>query len=144
MNRESIAGDRNEWHQAVIRVLIVATVTLYLWIANLFDFHSATAEAAVALTGTYLFVSILSIASFRIWPGTSHVRRSVTLIMDLSATSFAALLGGELLAPFFAVYMWIILGFGIRYGVRYLVVATGFSGSGIRFCNPEQCLLEVE
>ena len=127
MDTTEVDLDRNEWHQAIIRVLIVTTVSVYLTIAKAFDFHSSTAAAALVLTSSYFVLSVLSVLSFRLWPGSSHMRRCLTLVLDLTATSLAAYLGGEILAPFFAIYMWLILGYGIRYGVRYLFIATGFS-----------------
>jgi len=37
---------------------------------------------------------------------------------------------GEAGVPFVAVYLWVITGYGFRYGVKYLAIATGFSVIG--------------
>ena len=46
----------------------------------------------------------------------------MSLVSDLGMSTFAAYEGGELLAPFFPVYLWIVLGHGIRYGTRFLLI----------------------
>tara|TARA_Y100001934_G_C11942545_1_gene580910 strand:+ start:81 stop:623 length:543 start_codon:yes stop_codon:yes gene_type:complete len=46
------------------------------------------------------------------------------LVADVAVTSLAGYLGGESVALFSAIYLWIILGHGVRYGVRYLLAAT--------------------
>ena len=66
-------------------------------------------------------------------------RRCITLATDLLITTFAAFLAGELLAPFFAIYMWLILGYGIRYGQGFLFAATALANVGfaiVIFTNP--------
>lgn len=56
-------------------------------------------------------------------PGISHKRRCTSVIFDLMSTTVALHLGGEYSAPFFGVYLWVILGNGFRYGITYLIFA---------------------
>ena len=83
--------------------------------------------------------SLLVMVSFQIWPRKNVFRRCITLATDLLITTFAAFLAGELLAPFFAIYMWLILGYGIRYGQGFLFAATALANVGfaiVIFTNP--------
>lgn len=56
-------------------------------------------------------------------PGISHKRRCTAVVFDLMSTTVALHLGGEYSAPFFGVYLWVILGNGFRYGIPYLIFA---------------------
>lgn len=56
-------------------------------------------------------------------PGISHKRRCTAVIFDLMSTTVALHLGGEYSAPFFGVFLWVILGNGFRYGITYLIFA---------------------
>ncbi len=55
------------------------------------------------------------------------------MAVDLGATSYGMYLSGELGAPLIGIYLWVTMGNGFRYGVKYLFAATtisiaGFSG----------------
>ncbi|MDZ7751104.1 MAG: ATP-binding protein [Gammaproteobacteria bacterium] len=113
-----------EREQAVIRVAITLVVLIYL----AYTYSSAAADAGHLLTttlvGAYLMVGFVVLASFRRWPRPSHVRRVITLTTDLSITTFAMYQAGELGAPFFTVTLWVTIGNGVRYGVKYLYFGT--------------------
>ncbi len=86
----------------------------------------------VAIGSGYLAISLVILAAIVARPAPSPARRIVAMITDFSALSGFMHAGGEATAPFYAVYLWITLGNGFRYGLPYLaasvaVAAVGFS-----------------
>ena len=121
----SKAQAEGEREQAIIRVVITLVVLFYLGYTQLSgagveDGHLLTTTAV----GAYLLVGFAVLASFRLWPRPSHLRRIITLTTDLTITTFAMYQAGELGAPFFTVTLWVTIGNGVRYGVRYLYYGT--------------------
>ena len=49
------------------------------------------------------------------------------MIHDYTGTSFGLVVGGEAALPLYAVMVWVNLGNGMRYGSRYLAIATGLA-----------------
>jgi two-component system sensor histidine kinase RpfC len=121
----------SEWEQGVIRVVITSLVIAYLAV------HFLTADQTepghlqtFALVSGYLLLSLLVLASFRPWPDRSSVRRSLTLVSDLAITCYSMYQAGELGAPFFTVILWVVIGYGARYGQRYLLAGTLLGTAG--------------
>ncbi len=75
------------------------------------------------LFGTY-FVAfsglLVSIVIRPVW----EARRYFGLVIDVSASSFAIFLTGEVISPFFLLYVWIFITYGTRYGKRLLTAAS--------------------
>jgi two-component system sensor histidine kinase RpfC len=61
----------------------------------------------------------------------SAMRRLAGIALDMTATSVAIAFGGEDAAPLMAVYLWVIVGNGFRYGDRYLVLAVAMALIGL-------------
>jgi len=121
----------SEWQQGVIRLVIIAIVGAYLLASGVSSGAFSPREAAtLEVLGAYSVFALAVMASFRRWPGRNFVRRSATLVTDLGVTTLVAWLGGELLAPFFAIYLWLALGYGIRYGQRFLLAGTVLGALG--------------
>ena len=116
--------ESGEWQQAIIRLVIVAVVVAYLIIITDGCGPSSGACPALFLTLGYLAIALCNLATFRWSPNPSKVRRNIMLVADVAVTSLAGYLGDESVALFSAIYLWIILGHGVRYGVRYLLAAT--------------------
>ena len=72
--------------------------------------------AALAL-GVFLHI--------RIRPGRNAPRRAAALLLDTGFQSWFLHAGGDAAAFFFLVYLWIIIGNGVRFGVRWLFAALG-------------------
>ena len=121
----------SEWQQGIIRTAIVGVVVIYLTV-------TCSAEAGCprkSLIALYLVLGYFGfalgvMASFYRFPSRSTRRRTLTLITDLGATTIVAALAGQLLAPLFAIYLWLILGYGIRYGERYLLAGAALGTLG--------------
>ncbi len=69
---------------------------------------------------------ILALGGFThiIWrPGICQARRIYALLLDCGFLSLQLHLGGERVALFYPVYLWVIFGNGFRFGIRYLFLA---------------------
>jgi signal transduction histidine kinase/CheY-like chemotaxis protein len=127
-------GDVLEFDQFKVRFAIYTICFVYVLVWALWD-RTLTDDEVVFLLWAVIFLT-LAAADFT-WmllrPGANHVRRRATVVIDMAAVSTGMTLGGETLAPIFAIYPWVILGNGFRYGRWYLhysqiVGAAGFAG----------------
>jgi len=106
-----------EHEQAVIRIIITTLTWIYLWAI------SEPLGASIALG--YLLVSMLFFVHLLVSIGISPIRRVISMAADIIMLTVALYIAGESGAPLMATYLWIITGSGFRYGIPYLVWATG-------------------
>jgi two-component system sensor histidine kinase RpfC len=115
----------SEHEQAILRVIIVGLVFAYF----VYSAHDSPSQGTEALSGVLIsgaaltFASIL-FASVVIWPGRVISRRLLGMLADLGATSYCMYMAGEVGAPLIGVYLWVTMGNGFRYGVKYVLAAT--------------------
>ena len=121
-----------EHHQVLIRVAIVSIALIY-FNSSYFAGNSdnpqyvflASWAASIAFVITMgIFVAIL------IQPGISNTRRIVGMIHDATAISIAMFLGESGAAAVAAIYLWITLGNGFRYGTSFLYASAILSFVG--------------
>ncbi|WP_457666715.1 ATP-binding protein [Thiolapillus sp.] len=120
---------RHEWSQAIIRIVITTLVLAYLLVANTSS-NDESHAAVVQLVGAYFVYSFFMLTSFWVWPDPRASRKLLTLVTDIGITLYCMHLYGEASAPFFVIILWVTIGFGIRFGQRYLTAATIYSGMG--------------
>lgn len=123
---------RRERGQAWIRVAVCIAAGIYLAIASYPEgFHSIPFWAVIVVAYT-------SFSIVFVW----HVSRSTTsfawrryavIMTDLSAVTLGIIAAGESGIPLFALYVWVTLGNGFRFGIGHLAVSailslTGFLG----------------
>jgi two-component system sensor histidine kinase RpfC len=113
-----------EFQQAVIRLVILASITVYFSLHYYLSGQENILNQPVGFLTIYDFLAILILFSFKIIPGTSHIRRSFTLLADLTLLSFTLHIGGDEATICFSVYLWLIVGYGMRFGQKYLLAAT--------------------
>ncbi|MDH5480397.1 MAG: ATP-binding protein [Nitrosomonas sp.] len=116
---------KNEFQQAVIRVIILSATLLYFVVSHIIaGDDSILTQSMVILVGLFVAASLANILSFRYIPGISHIRRTITLIVDLSVLSYGLHIGGSAATVCFSIYLWLIVGYGLRYGQTYLFAGT--------------------
>lgn len=111
--------------QAVVRVVILAISGTYL-VGGYFlsDWYAApSADLVVILAAGYVVYSLLMWQMLLHYPGTSPYRRGLNIVLDLAAVSAGLYLLGAFGAIFFPLLLWIIMGNGLRFGVKYLLFA---------------------
>jgi two-component system sensor histidine kinase RpfC len=120
---------QQEWAQAVVRLVITSIVLVYLLIANT-ETSSEAHSIGIQLAGFYLVYSLALIGSLWIFPKPLTSRKLLTLLTDISATLYGMHLYGEASAPFFVIILWVSIGYGVRFGQRYLIAGTIYSSLG--------------
>ncbi len=108
--------------QVMIRLAIVSTAMVYFHSAY-FANNAVNAEFAMlarwAVSISFIITIALSVALL-MQPGVSVVRRIIGLVHDVIAISTAMFLGEAGAAAVAAIYLWVTLGNGFRYGIAYL------------------------
>lgn len=110
-------GD-SEFEQGIVRVLISCTVFLYLLI------NSDSFSHIVITSLLYAIFSIVLVLSCYFIKAPNNTRRYIGIVIDISITTYALLIGDELTTPFYGAYLWISIGNGFRFGRSYLYIST--------------------
>jgi diguanylate cyclase (GGDEF)-like protein len=120
--------------QALVRIGIVVAALVFFGGLTLIGsedrlagYRTGMLAAAVAFVYALIW---LQVVHARIGP--DHGRRVVAIFIDLAFTSLATYIAGDLGVFTYPLYLWIIVGHGIRFGPRNLVIAAAVGVSG--FC----------
>jgi len=113
-----------EFQQAIIRLIILSSITIYFSIHFYVSGEPSLIDQPIGILATYDFIAILILFSFKLIPGKSHIRRTFTLIADLTLLSLTLHIGNEAATACFSVYLWLIIGYGMRFGQKYLFAGT--------------------
>ena len=136
------AADAMEFEQALVRLYIVASTVAYFAVYFLWDgFIDGGELVALISAAVEVLVTLLMLAWVVLLPGVNHLRRRAGVVVDVAASTYFMLLIGESGALLFAVYVWVAIGNGFRYGrwmlhfAQVLAIA-GFTLSLIHISEP--------
>ena len=113
-----------EFEQAVIRLIILSAITVYLSLHYTLLGLPNILEQPVGFLTSYDAIAILILFSFKLYRDDSKLRRGFTLVLDLSFLSLTLHYGGDEATICFSVYLWLIIGYGMRFGQHYLIAGT--------------------
>jgi len=122
LHHRFVNRDDAEHVQVMIRIAIVSTAMVYFHS----DYFATTADNAQLVVPARWAVSIAFsvtmalLVALLIQPGISVTRRIIGLVHDVTAISTAMFLGEAGAAAVAAIYLWVTLGNGFRYGTAYL------------------------
>jgi two-component system, sensor histidine kinase RpfC len=123
-----------EYAQAVARV-ILASASLALCLSSPF-LTQGSSRSAIFLTsstvGAYCLFAVAWVVLVKRRPGHFVSRRAIMILCDLGMVTFGMYMMGEFGAIFYPLYLWVIVGNGMRYGPHYLYAAIGTGVVG--FC----------
>lgn len=108
----------DEYQQAVFRLFII---TLTLAFVSL-SYDQVKPVIYFALT-IFSFASLAFLVHTRLNSAPNLSRQLITMLSDVLATSFAVHLTNDIGGVFIGVYLWLIIGYGFRFG-RQLLIAT--------------------
>ncbi len=118
----------SEHEQALVRLAILFGICLYFITVLPDDWENAgNWIVGASILGISLLLSACIFLAILINPGQSVPRRAAGIILDMSALSFGMALAGELIIPWYGVYLWVTLGNGFRYGEQYLYLSATLS-----------------
>lgn len=117
---------RSEQSQSIARLLIGSVVTVYLWASAL----DSTAVRAAWYCLLFLGGAV-ALHLHILWrPAPSVIRRVLAIGSDLSATSLVLHLTGVYGTALYPIYLWVIVGNGLRFGIPYLFMALAMGVCG--------------
>lgn len=114
-----------EYSQALFRVVAgpVFVICMSAIMATTGNFEISPRQIAL-YSAIYSMLSI----SILLWviqrPGEYLSRRVFAMVMDYSAITSIMSIGDSVLLPTYAPLLWVTLGYGLRFGSRYLVIST--------------------
>ncbi len=112
----------SEYQQALVRLAIWLFCCLSMWFAVQTKYYAVDFPLLVTLYSWYFAIFIVLLVNVVIWPSLPH-RIYFTLFIDISATSLAIYLTSDAFSPFYLIYHWIYISYGIRYGARTLLLS---------------------
>jgi len=114
----------SEHEQATLRVIIGGGILAYLvgstWPDSLADPDS---RQSVVIMSAFVLCAVIILTTSIISLKVSIIRRLSGMLLDIGALSYGMYFVGDLLAPFYPIYLWVTFGNGFRYGVHYLYAA---------------------
>jgi len=119
----------SEHIQTVIRFAMGVTWLIYITWLN--RYTNIDSPAATTTSCLYIACCLLNLVWIVITPKPFPIRRYISIILDISFASFAFYLLGEYGAPLIGAYLFLIFGYGFRYGNKYLYISTVISIAGI-------------
>lgn len=122
-------GD-GETRQAVLRLFTAGAVLAYLGILTLFGKAGGLIAPLLAVNVAGILSAWLLLVHLMAEPSPSTARRVAAMLNDVVLISVFLHIGGAYAAPWFSIYLWVILGFGFRFGVMPLVYSAILSVAG--------------
>ncbi len=119
-----------EPQQAIIRLAIAGAVLVYLAILAVLDTAGAVIVPLLAVNVAGILSSWLLLVHLMAEPSPSTTRRVAGMLNDVVLVSVFLHVGGAYAAPWFSIYLWVILGFGFRFGVTPLLCCAALSVIG--------------
>ena len=116
-----------ERSQAIVRLTLGGVAAIYVLATAALSPVPADGESFAILIGGFMVVAVALYASIVKWPGHYPVRRIFGMVHDYAGISMTMILGGEPMLPVFGTLLWVTVGNGMRFGTRYLAVATTFA-----------------
>lgn len=125
MTRKVSAAYDTERAQAGVRMIFVAVAGCYT--AALYHFSlidPALVWKVFLLKGLFCVVATLIWTDILRRPGHYRGRRLFTMLTDYTGITVALANGGAAMLPVYAILIWVTIGYGLRYGSGYLLLAT--------------------
>ena len=117
----------SEHGQNLVRITITTLFATYLGWEYQQELGSGTLPTTWLILMGELLVALGLLMSMLHQPGVSHVRRWIGMLTDYSAMGAIMCIQGEQASPLYAVYLWVTIGNGMRYGHLYLRFATALA-----------------
>jgi signal transduction histidine kinase len=125
MSKTVAAPYDSELAQSGVRLIFVALVSCYTVALDYFALTTPDAiwklflmHAVLMLSGMLIRLDVMR------RPGNYPRRRMLTMLNDYIGITLFLVIGGQVMLPVYAVLVWVTIGYGLRYGVAYLLCAT--------------------
>jgi two-component system sensor histidine kinase RpfC len=117
----------SEYEQALIRVIITFAVSVYLGYQLLQTGNSAEFQPPLFAAVLYFFIGLIFAVFIARNDTPSKPRQFLAVFIDMAMVTYAMITSGEAGAMFYGIYLWLVVGNGLRYGSTSLLIAQGLS-----------------
>jgi diguanylate cyclase (GGDEF)-like protein len=121
----------SEREQALIRLVIGLLASGSVAIIAATRGQADIAQWAVLCGVVFLALSLIVFWSTTLYPAPSSWRRVAALVLDMGMLTYVLSQLGEYGPMLTPIYLWVTVGNGLRYGIRYLVIALALSVVGM-------------
>jgi two-component system sensor histidine kinase RpfC len=128
--RDFSLREDSEHEQIVIRVIFGSIVFDYAMAALSLNLGDADIATGSLTMGIGVVVGWLILLHLIMSPGRSLWRRQLAMLVDLGFFSIYLHFGGGSAAAWFGVYLWLGIGYGLRYGLKALFQSTAMAFVG--------------
>jgi len=115
-----------EFIQSVIRLCIGLLTYLYISAGIDSGYFSVSHTTLNTFSIGFFCFSLLNLLSI-FWAPSNTPRRYLALAFDIGSTTFSSFLTGGINSVYVLIYLWIYIGYGTRYGLRFLLVAVALT-----------------
>jgi signal transduction histidine kinase/ActR/RegA family two-component response regulator len=124
---EELSQSRARVLISIISLVIFGTVGFFVGTHKINNFSNG-----LVVISAYLGFSITWYSLIKKWPNGPTARRYVSLMADIGIMTAFMHLGDELVAGYYPLFLWIIIGNGIRFGEKILIrgIIMGVAGMG--------------
>ena len=122
--------DDGEPQQALLRLATAGAVLAYLAVLTLLGKAGSLIVPLLAVNVAGILSAWLLFVHLMAEPSPSTARRGAAMLNDVVLVSVFLHIGGAYAAPWFSLYLWVILGSGLRFGVMPLVYGAILSVAG--------------
>ncbi len=112
--------------QSIIRLSIGVLTYIYISTGINSEYFDTSFEVLNTFSTIFFCFSFLNILSI-FWVPESIPRRYLALTFDIASTTYSSFLTGGINSVYVLVYLWIYIGYGTRYGLRFLSTAVALT-----------------
>lgn len=118
-----------EHEQALLRVVFAVVIFVHLFFSDAGG-RAGSPDVVLIFSGAFLVYSILFLALVFRSRAPSEARQLLAMATDLGAVTFVMLVTAETGTLFYGIYLWVIVGNGLRYGIEALLRSYALSVVG--------------
>ncbi len=115
--------------QALLRILMSFPHLLYILSVDQYasPVGAFSLPSLMLISSSLFFGGIAFLGHIIIFPNTNHVRRWIGILYDMVIIGLTIFSLGDAGDPVFAMYIWVVIGNGFRYGIHFLYGATALA-----------------
>lgn len=111
--------------QAVVRLIIAPIAICYMLLLYQQSIIATELAWQILSLGSLFFAAALALwVDITRRPGNRPARRVLTMLGDYICITLTIAAGGAAMLPVYAILIWVTVGYGLRYGSGYLLLAT--------------------
>lgn len=120
---EQVRAKNGEHEQALLRIMFVTLIFTYLQYVFEPGSSSFILHYEIVICIAFFVFSLVIALDILLRQKTSTARQWIAMFVDVSACTFEMMVTGESSVIFFGIYLWVIVGNGLRYGPSLLLGA---------------------